>query len=254
MVQLTGTILRMALRKAVHIYRYLPSNPAEHVTLPQPRKSSVETWSSTEMDAILAATLSHPFGAFFLLAASTGARRGELLALRWSDVDLPGAIVTFRHNRVGLRRSVAEGTLKNDQIKVVPIDRATVAALTEHRRAQVAARLASRAWSPDDYVFTNRAGDPLHPRTPHRIWCKIVESAGVPYRKPHALRHTHATVLLEAGVPLHVVAARLGHKDAMVTATVYAHVTPKQSSAAAEAFMAWVKQDGVDSDVREGTC
>lgn len=62
-------------------------------------------------------------------------------------------------------------------------------------------------------------------------------ATGVPYRKAHTLRHTHAAVLLGQGVPLHAVAARLGHKDAMVTATVYAHVTPKQSSMAAEAFM-----------------
>ena len=246
MVQLTGTILRMALKKAVHVYRYLPSSPAEHVTLPQPRKKPVETWNAKEMDAILAATLAHPFGAFFFLAASTGARRGELLALRWSDVDLAQGTITFRHNRVALRGSVEEGTLKNDQTKVVPIDRATVAALTEHRRSQVSTRLASRAWASEDYVFTNRAGEPLHPRTANRIWSKIVEAAGVPYRKPHALRHTHATVLLEAGLPLHVVADRLGHKDAMVTATVYAHVTPKQSAEAAEAFTGWLHQEDED--------
>jgi integrase len=59
----------------------------------------------------------------------------------------------------------------------------------------------------------------------------------------------HATVLLEVGVPLHVVAARLGHKDAMVTATVYAHVTPKRSAAAAEAFMDWVQRDDSNSGV-----
>lgn len=253
-VQLTGTILRMGLKKAVEIYGYLPSNPAEHVKLPQPRKKPMKTWSATEMKAILAATLIHPLGAFFFLAASTGARRGELLALRWCDVDLAGGVVTFRNNRVGLRGSVEEGTLKNDQVKVVPIDQATVATLTEHRRSQVAARLASRAWMSDDYVFTNRVGEPLHPRTPNRIWSKIVEAAGVPYRKPHALRHTHATVLLEAGHPLHVVAARLGHRDAMVTATVYAHVTPKQSAAAAEAFMDWVKRDDSNTEVREDSC
>lgn len=130
-----------------------------------------------------------------------------------------------------------------------------MAALTEHRQAQVVIRLASRAWQSDDYVFTNGVGEPLHPRTPNRIWSKIVKAAGVPYRKPHARRHTHATVLLEAGVPLHVVAARLGHKDAMVTATVYAHVTPKQSVAAAEAFVDWVKRDERgNSKVQEDTC
>lgn len=76
---------------------------------------------------------------------------------------LAGGVVTFRNNRVAVRGSVEEGTLKNDQAKVVTIDKATVATLTEHRRSQVEARLASRAWVSEDYVFTNRIGEPLPP-------------------------------------------------------------------------------------------
>ena len=86
-------------------------------------------------------------------------------------------------------------------------------------------------------MFTNRNGGGLHPSGYiYDEWKKICAAADVSYLTPHGLRHTHATWLLEAGVPLHVVAERLGHKDAMVTATIYAQVTGKQSRAASNVF------------------
>jgi integrase len=116
-------------------------------------------------------------------------------------------------------------------------------------------RLASRVWDPADYVFCNIDGSPLHPRTPHRIWQRIVAASGVKYLKPLAQRHTHATLLLEEGVPLHVVAKRLGHRDAMVTATIYAHVTPKQEDAAAGVYGEWLRDDEVNEpDAGETGC
>ena len=118
----------------------------------------------------------------------------------------------------------------------MPIDEPTIALLKAHRKRQAADKLKSRKWLDDQYVFCNVNGGPLNPSNLNRYWHKIIEKAGVRYQKPHALRHTHATLLLEAGEQLHVVAERLGHKDAMVTATIYAHVTPKQSRQASDTF------------------
>ena len=106
-----------------------------------------------------------------------------------------------------------------------------------HRKRQAQAQLAARKWHDSGLVFTNRNGGGLSPSGYiYDEWKKICAAAGVSYLTPHGLRHTHATWLLEAGVPLHVVAERLGHKDAMVTATIYAQVTGKQSRAASDVF------------------
>lgn len=254
-VELTGTILRMALKKAVTVYKYIPSNPAADVDIPRPRKRQKDTWSAQEMRAIVQAASRHPLGALFILGAATGARRGELLGLRWSNIDFAARTVTFEHNRVGLRSSVHEGTLKNDEVKTVTVDAATIAVMQAHRKRQAELRLASRAWNGDDYVFCNSDGSPVHPRATHRIWKRIVADSGVKYLKPHAARHTHATLLLEEGVPLHVVAKRLGHRDPMVTAAIYATVTPKQEDEAAGVYGAWLNaDDNVDLDAGETGC
>lgn len=245
----------MALKKAVTIYKFIPSNPAADVDLPRPRKRKQDTWNAEEMRAIVKTAAEHPLGAMFILGAATGARRGELLGLRWSNIDFAGRTVTFEHNRVGLRSSVQEGTLKNDEIKTVTVDPSTMVVMQLHRERQAELKIASREWHPLDYVFCNNDGSPLHPRTPNRIWQRIVEASGVKYLKPHAQRHTHATLLLEQGVPLHVVAQRLGHRDAMVTATIYAHVTPKQEDAAAGAYEAWLgDSDKADQEDDEASC
>lgn len=235
-VEFVGTLLRMSLKHAVTQYRFLDANPAENIPIPRPRKTPTSAWTTQEMQAIMAAIGNDRYGPLFYLQAMTGARRGELLGLRWHDIDLEEGVVWFRVNRVRVKGGYVEGTLKNDQGKKVPIDEVTTAMLLRHRKRQMEDKLRSRKWLDEGYVFANRNGGPLNVSNLHRAWKALVATAGVSYQKPHALRHTHATLLLEAGEPLHVVAERLGHRDAMVTATIYAHVTPNQSRKAAETF------------------
>jgi integrase len=241
-VEMTGTILRLALKHAVQQYRYIESSPAETVPIPRSRKKPLETWTPEQMRKILAVCEHSLYGALFITQAATGARRGELLALRWYNVDLDEATIRFDTNRVKAGNEMVEGTLKNDRHKIVPIDAITLASLKAHKKYQAECRLKSKKWLDEGYVFSNRNGGPLGPQNLARYWKQLIAKADVPYRKPHALRHTHATLLLEAGEPLHVVAERLGHKDAMVTATVYAHVTQQQSKKAADSYAEWLSQ------------
>jgi integrase len=145
-------------------------------------------------------------------------------------------MLALLHSLLG-GKVITKETLKNGLPKSVPIDPATVEALRVHRKRQAQAQLAAHKWHDSGLVFTNRNGGGLSPSGYiYDEWKKICAAAGVSYLTPHGLRHTHATWLLEAGVPLHVVAERLGHKDAMVTATIYAQVTGKQSRAASDVF------------------
>lgn len=256
-VRLTGTVLRMALTKAVKTYKLISSSPANDVELPKMHDPErPDAWSAEEMRSILKAASQHRLWAYFVIAAASGARRGELLALRWQDINLANRSLTFSKNLVALRGSLDEGTLKNGTKKVVIVDPVSLEVLQAHRRRQVQEQLACPQWDADDRVFVNTAGRPIHPRNINRIWQSIMKQAGVRYFKPHTLRHTQATILLEAGIPLHVVAKRLGHKDALVTATVYAKVTAKQEDQSSMVFGDWLKScESTDEDTcAEGAC
>lgn len=179
-------------------------------------------------------------------AAYTGARRGELLYLRWSALDLDAAEVTFGGSAAVVRGQRIEGSTKGGRSRTVSLDRDTVAVLREHRRRQTEERLAAgSAWTDSGLVFTNRWGEPLYPDTVTALMTKLINrynqadpspTRALPHARLHDLRHLHATKLLLAGVPVHVVAARLGHADPAVTLRVYSHVLREQAAGVGDIF------------------
>ena len=228
--------LRKALADAVDVEQLLAANPAARSK--RPKSSAVEpiqVWTVEQLGSFLAAARSHRLFAFYRLAAYTGARRGELLYLRWSAVDLDAAEVTFGGSTAVVRGQRVEGTTKGGRSRTVSLDRETVAVLREHRRQQNEERLAAgSAWNDSGgLVFTSRWGEPLYPDTVTALMTKLINQHNksatppakpLPHARLHDLRHLHATTLLVAGVPVHVVAARLGHADPAVTLRVYSHV------------------------------
>jgi integrase len=191
----------------------------------------------------------HRLFAFYHLAAYTGARRGELLNLRWRDIDLANAEVHISGSAAVIGGTRIEGTTKSGRSRTVSVDAGTVQVLREHGGRQVEERLkAGRQWAASDqYVFTTGWGSPIHPDTVSSLIADLIKThntavraggAGelLPHARLHDLRHLHATTLLLADVPVHVVAARLGHADPSVTLRVYAHVIRDQVAAAADIF------------------
>jgi integrase len=164
--------LRKALADAVDVEQLLAANPAARSK--RPKSSSVEpaqVWTAEQLGSFLAAARSHRLFAFYCLAAYTGARRGELLYLRWDAVDLDAADVTFGGSTAVVRGRRVEGSTKAGRYRTVSLDRETVAVLREHRRQQTEEQLAAgSAWNDDGgLVFTSRWGEPLLPR--HRDRC-----------------------------------------------------------------------------------
>ena len=136
----------------------------------RPRSRGVEptrVWTVEQLDSFLTAARSHRLFAFYRLAAYTGARRGELLYLRWQAVDLEAAEVTFGGSTAVVRGQRVEGTTKGGRSRVVSVDRETVAIMREHRRRQAEERLAAgSAWTGNGgLVFTTKWGQPLYPDT-----------------------------------------------------------------------------------------
>jgi integrase len=238
-IQHTGAVLRMALRDAVEIDNLITINPATRIKLPQVITKTPAPYSREELNRLLKVAKGHRLYFFFRLAAYTGARRSELCALKWSDFD--GNAVLISKSRVSDGKNVIEqnrtkGGLNHQ--RRVPLDAETVREFQAHKERQVLERLylGDDVWKDSGYVFTSESGEPIHPDSVTRIYAKLQKKAGLRYNRLHDARHSHATELLRSGEPLHVVAHRLGHRDAMVTATIYAHIDTEQAESASETF------------------
>jgi integrase len=237
-VELIGTVLKIAIKYAVNVDEVMAVNPANRVPLPKGKGSIPAPWSIQELNTFLDVARTHRLFFFFRLSAFTGARRGELLALKWSDFD--GSAITISKNRLSVSKQVlVQNSTKggtNGQRRV-PLDRETIELFSAHRKRQLIERLAlGEYWHDTGYVFTQENGLPIYPHTPSDLFKKLLKKAGLRPTRLHDQRHLHATELLRLGEPLHVVASRLGHRDAMVTATIYAHVSDQQAETASSTF------------------
>jgi integrase len=162
-------------------------------------------------------------------------------------VNLDMAEVTFGGSTAVVRGQRLEGTTKGGRSRTISLDRDTVTVLREHRRQQAEERLAAGSTWTDTggLVFVSRWGEPLYPDTVTALMTKLTNrhnrsvtppSRPLPHARLHDLRHLHATTLLLAGVPVHVVAARLGHADPAVTLRVYSHVLREHAAGVGDIF------------------
>jgi integrase len=233
-----GAILKTALKQAVEVENLITINPATRVKLPKSNSVTPTPYNFSELKQFLDVARSHRLYFYFRLSAFTGARRGELLALKWPDFD--GKAINLTKNRTSIGNEVIEqNTTKggNNGQRRVTLDNETIEQFKEHRRRQLSERMAlGEYWQDTGYVFTQENGLPLYTSTVSDLYRKLIKKAGLRHNRLHDLRHAHATELLRLGEPLHVVANRLGHRDAMVTATIYAHVSSEQAETASERF------------------
>jgi integrase len=239
------TVLRKAFEDAVNVEQLITSNPVARAK--RPRAVLVEpgkVWTPEQLRAFLRSAENHRLFAFFRLAAYSGARRGELLNLRWPNVDFDASEIHITGSANFVNGQRIEGTTKSGRSRVVSLDAETMKILKAHRERQEADRAkAGAGWKGGQYVFMTGWGEPVHPDTVSSLMAKLIkdhnkanEKAPLPYARLHDLRHIHATLLLIAGVPVHLVAARLGHSDPAITLRVYAHVINARLSEAADAF------------------
>lgn len=238
-VENIGAVLKRALQHALDVEQLISRNPSSRVPMPKGISKSNSTWTHSDLNVFLQNAESHRLFAFFRLSAFSGARRSEVLGLKWSDLDLENNRVSIERVRVKSRFGVQEvaTTKGGDGRRLVTLDDTTLRVLKEHKRRQAEERLRiGESWTETGYLFVQENGLPIDPDTPSQLFASLRKSSGLPEQRLHDLRHLHATELLRAGVPLHVVADRLGHKDAMVTATIYAHVRQDQAESVAEIF------------------
>ena len=166
--------------------------------------------------------------ALWLLAGTTGMRRGELLGLQWDDLDLDGGYARVRQTVVLVdnKPTVSEPKTRRAR-RVVPLPPETVTALRVHRKAQAEERLrAGASYRDSGFAFTRESGEIISPRLLTDRFARRVALAGLPKIRLHDLRHSFATGALAAGVPLWAVADILGHSSTAITDQVYRHEIP----------------------------
>jgi integrase len=206
-----------------------------------PRGSRAEgrTLTMEQARTLLAFLKGDPYEALFVTVLGLGLRRGEALGLRWSDVDLESRTLTVRHALTRRKSGLVLGEVKTRQSRrSLNLPEPVAKVLVAHRADQHRRQLAAAVWDESDHVFTTGEGGPLDPRNIYRTFVRICDRAGLGHWHPHELRHSAASIMLAAGVPLEVVSNILGHSSIRITADVYGHIMAPQRQAAADKMAA----------------
>lgn len=227
-------VLREALQQAVK-WQLVLRNVADAVDPPRPERKEMQSLDEKQTAALLQKARGTRMYLPILLAVTTGLRRGELLALRWSDVDLDSAKLAVCRS---LQATKTQGLIFREpktqrSRRVVSLMPITVDALKKHKREQDTRRMQFRkSYADGDLVFAGITGQVWHPSSFTGAWHRFTEKNDVSIRF-HDLRHSHATQLLRQGIHPKIVSERLGHSTIGITLDTYSHVLPDMQEEAA---------------------
>lgn len=235
----TRAILRRALNHAER-FELVHRNAAAQTEAPRGEVHRIDdALTRDEARALLDAAHGDPIEPLVVVALTLGLRRGEVLALRWENVDLEAGTLIVAAT---LTRRTGHGLVESSpktarSRRTLPLPQTCIRALRDQRRAQAALQLsAGPDWQGDGHVFTTPIGTPIDPRNLTTEFHRITTKAGLGPRRFHALRHSAATLMLAQGVPLAVISDVLGHASYAITADVYARVGEELKHEAAAAM------------------
>lgn len=220
--------LHRAFRDAVR-WGHLSENPADRADPPKQGLHAVEmtTWTAAELRRFLGAITKESDYAYWLLLAMTGMRRGEVLGLRWQDVDLERRVISVRQTVVAVGGEREFSTPKTSRgHRRVALDSGTVASLKA-----LWGRLPTNSTG---LIFATKDGGPLSGSAVTKRFQSLISQLDLPRIRLHDIRHTHATLALEVGVHPKIVSERLGHSTVALTLDIYSHATPHMQAEAAE--------------------
>jgi integrase len=225
--------LSQALKQAVRL-RLIARNPAEDVDPPRAARRDMNILSHEQSAALI--KIAEPTGLYLpvAIALTTGMRRGEILALRWREIDLDARTLSVTQTLEETKAALAFKAPKTERSRrTITLPPLTVTILRRHRAAQAAVRLkAGPAYTDRDLVCCSPVGEPLHPHLVSRAFADLAKRQGFRVRF-HDLRHTHISHLLAAGVHPKVASERAGHASISITLDVYSHLIPGMQEDAA---------------------
>lgn len=215
-------------------------NPAETASPPSVKKKEASFFEEETIEEIKKCLEKEPlkWRCITLLMIATGARRGEIMGLKWSSVDFKNDKIKICNNLLySKQRGIYEDTPKTGVSRYVGVNHSVMQLLAQHRKEQTLLRLKmGDRWVNTVYCFTRENGEPMHPDSITDWLNKFSKKYDLPHINPHKFRHTQVSLLIGAGIDIVTVSKRVGHKDPHTTASIYAHVLSKADAEANKAI------------------
>lgn len=206
------------------VQKIITENPCKNVSLPKIEHKEMQTIPADQLQAFLTEAKATGVYEMYYIELATGLRRGELLGLKWQDIDWKNGIMKVRRQVARVDGEIVEAPLKTkNSYRTVSISPQAVEVLKEQKQK-----------TNDQYVFPSPNGGPISPDSVNNMLKRVLERAGIPKVRFHDLRHTFATVALQNGVDIKTVSGMLGHFSAGFTLDTYAHVTTAAQKEAAQ--------------------
>ena len=232
------TMINVIFNKAVK-WKFLEVNPNQYIDRPKVAKKEIPYYNLEQVKYLFNSIKNEPlkYQAIIYLAIDTGARRGELTGLEWSDIDFVNKTISI--NKV---TQTFEGKIikknnpkNNSSVRTIQITENTIEILKIYKREQEELKMVlGNKWINTNKVLTNDFGGLIHPDTPSKIFYKLIKKCGLPHIKFHSLRHTSASLLIASGVHTKVISKRLGHSSISTTDAIYSHIFSSLDSEAAD--------------------
>ena len=228
-IHLIYRIISASLKKA-KIIKLLKDNPANGITLPKIRKKEMNVWSLEQVNYFINESkktkrLTRCYIGF-LIALLTGMRQGEIMGLRWKDIDMECQIIYIRQT-LTQDAEIKYGAKNDSSIRSIHISNKLISELKVHRKRVLAEKLLlGQDYNDFDLVICTQSGKPMIPRNFRKEFYNLTEKIGLSKIRFHDLRHTHATILIQQNVNVKLISERLGHAEIGTTLDTYSHVLP----------------------------
>ncbi|MBN8199177.1 tyrosine-type recombinase/integrase [Cytobacillus pseudoceanisediminis] len=229
-------VVNASLNSAVKM-ELIKKNPASFIEKPKVIAKETGIWNLKDVSSFLKSIEFSQYQIAFLLAVTTGMRQGEVLGLRWRDVDFENECLYIRQTLTHDGKGFKEGAKSKAGNRSIGLDTNTVSALKQQRKKNIIIKLKyGSVYNDNDLVVCTNTGKPINPRNLLRSFNSIITKENLPKIRFHDLRHTHASLLLLQGENIKLISERLGHSSVKVTLDTYSHILPNTQKEASNRF------------------
>lgn len=237
-------LINVMFNRAVY-WELLTSNPNKKVPKPKKEKKEQKFYDLDQIEKLLLCLDNEciKYKALIILALDSGARRGEICALKWNDVDLDKGILRIDNSLKVVKGVVDEKKAKtSSSVRMIYLSKSTINVLQEYKKWQDSyIKCMGKKWKGTNRIFTSKFGSHMNPNTCYRIFSSILKKYGLEHIRFHDIRHTTASLLISEGVNLKAVSERLGHSSTNITSDIYTHIFESDRIRSANAFDRIVK-------------
>ncbi|MEN6581649.1 MAG: site-specific integrase [Armatimonadota bacterium] len=229
--------IRKALNDAV-TWQSIRTSPFSGIKMPKYGGSNIEFFTKPALAKILTAAKEHRYHIPILIAATSGLRIGEVMALTWNAIDFVGNTISVYQAVQSHSWHMEIGDVKTYWGKrAVPVDKSVISILKAHKQnIEELAKKQADVWQEHGWVSPDNTGELINIESVRKAFPKICKKAGVKIAGIHSLRHTYATIMLSEGVPIHIVSRRLGHSSIKITSDTYGHIMPETLNQSVNVF------------------